>query len=390
MRIVETAEEMAFRQEARDWLQDNVPRTRRPIEGADAQRDFDVAWRRRQFDGGWGHVAWPVEYGGRGLPVARQLVWYEECARAGAPEHGHNVFFVALQHAGPTLIARGDAEQKAHHLPLILKGEAIWCQGFSEPGAGSDLAAIRTRGAVDGDEIVITGQKIWTSYAVHARYQELLVRTEPGSQRHRGLTFVICDMHAPGIEIRPIRNIAGGSDFCEVFYDGARMPLSSVVGGLGNGWDVAMSLLAFERGAASFPVAIETAARVEELIAHVDESRQGRWRDTEAGARLAEARADAAALKSMVHLLIARGAPAGEGSYVRLFMAELSRRVSALAMELLGPDALDRDALDGWPRRYLEDFKATIAAGTSQIQRNIIGERVLGLPRDGQRGGKAS
>jgi alkylation response protein AidB-like acyl-CoA dehydrogenase len=385
MRISQPPEEKAFRQEVRDWLADNVPRTRRPLEGGEAQRDFDVAWRRRQYDGGWGHIAWPKDYGGLGLPVARQLVWYEECARAGAPEHTHNVFFVALQHAGPTLIARASDDQKAHHLPLILKGEAIWCQGFSEPGAGSDLAAIRTRGEVDGEEIVITGQKIWTSYAVHARYQELLVRTEPGSKRHKGLSFVICDMKAPGIEVRPIRNIAGGNDFCEVFYDGARMPLSTVVGGLGNGWDVAMSLLAFERGAASFPVAIETAARVEELIDYVEETLPGRWRDTEAGARLAEARADASALKAMVHLLIARGSAAGEGSYVRLFMAELTKRISALAMDLLGPDALDRNALGGWPRRYLEDFKTTIAAGTSQIQRNIIGERVLGLPREGRR-----
>lgn len=387
MRIVVSAEERAFRQEARDWLEDNVPRKPRPLEGGEAQRDFDVAWRRRQYEGGWGHIAWPKEYGGLGLPVARQLVWYEECARAGAPEHTHNVFFVALQHAGPTLIARASEEQKAFHLPKILKGEAIWCQGFSEPGAGSDLAAIRTRGAVDGDEIVITGQKIWTSYAVHARYQELLLRTEPGSQRHKGLTFVICDMKAPGIEVRPIRNIAGGNDFCEVFYDEARLPLSTVVGGLGNGWDVAMSLLAFERGAASFPVAIETAARVEELIAYVEETRPDRWRDSEAGARLADARADAAAMKAMVHLLIARGSPAGEGSCVRLFMAELAKRVSALAMDLLGPDALDRNALGGWPRRYLEDFKTTIAAGTSQIQRNIIGERVLGLPKEGKRAG---
>ena len=385
MRITRPPDEVAFREEARAWLEANVPGEKRPQHGDVAQRDFDVEWRRRQYDGGWGHIAWPKEYGGRELPISHQLIWYEECARAGAPEHGNNVFFVALQHAGPTLIARASDQQKAFHLPLILKGEAIWCQGFSEPGAGSDLAAIRTRGEVDGDDIVITGQKIWTSYAVHARYQELLIRTEPGSQRHRGLTFVICDMHSPGIEIRPIRNIAGGSDFCEVFYDGARMPLSSVVGGLGNGWDVAMSLLAFERGAASFPVAIETAARGEELVEHMESSFVESWRDSEVGARLAEVRADAAALKAMVHLLIARGSPAGEGSFVRLFMAELTKRVSALAMDILGADALDRDALGGWPRRYLEDFKTTIAAGTSQIQRNIIGERVLGLPREGRR-----
>ena len=388
MRITESAEEAEFREEVRDWLEANVPREPRPSEGGDAQRDFDVAWRRRQYDGGWGHIAWPEAYGGRGLPLARQLIWYEESARAGAPEHTNNVFFVALQHAGPTLIARATEEQQAFHLPRILKGEAIWCQGFSEPGAGSDLAAIRTRGVVDGDSLVITGQKIWTSYAVHASYQELLIRTESGTERHGGLTFVICDMKAPGIEVRPIRNIAGGEDFCEVFYDEARLPLSSVVGGLGNGWNVAMSLLGFERGAASFPVAIETAARVEELIEYMDSTRLDRWRDSEVGARLAQARADAASLKAMVYLLIARNAGPAEGSYVRLSMAELTKRISALAMDILGPAALDRDALGGWPRRYLDDFKTTIAAGTSQIQRNIIGERVLGLPRTGKGVGK--
>lgn len=380
MRLVETAEDALFRKEVRAWLEANVIREPRPHQTGDAQRAFDVAWRRRQYDGGWGHIAWPEAYGGRGLSLARQLIWYEESARVGAPEHTGNSFFVALAHAGPTLIARASEEQKAFHLPRILKGDAIWCQGFSEPGAGSDLAGIRTRGVVDGDDLVITGQKIWTSYALYASYQELLVRTEMGSDRHNGLTFVICDMSAPGIEVRPIRNIAGGTDFCEVFYDEVRIPLANIVGGLGAGWDVAMSLLAFERGAASFPVAIETASRIEQLIAYVMEGR-GRLGDSDLGARLATARADAAALKAMVYLLIARNAGAAEGSYVRLALSELGKRVSALAMDLLGPDSLDKQALGGWPRRYLDDFKMTIAAGTSQIQRNIIGERVLGLPK---------
>lgn len=384
MHIRETREEAEFREEVRDWLQDNVPREPRPPDGSEAQRDFDVTWRRRQYDAGWGHIAWPKAYGGCGLPLEHQLIWYQECAMAGAPEHTNNHFFVALQHAGPTLIAHASDAQKAFHLPLILKGEAIWCQGFSEPGAGSDLAAIRTRGEADGDTVIVTGQKIWTSYAEHARYQELLIRTEPGSGRHAGLTFVICDMQTPGIEVRPIRNIAGGNDFCEVFYDQVRLPLANVVGGLGNGWDVAMSLLAFERGAASFPVAMETAARVEDLLVYLERTRPGRWRDTEIGARIAQARSDASALTSMVYLLIARGSDPGEGSYVRLFMAELTKRISALAMDILGEDGLDRSAPGDWPRRYLDDFKATIAAGTSQIQRNIIGERVLGLPRQGR------
>jgi alkylation response protein AidB-like acyl-CoA dehydrogenase len=388
MRILPAPEDELFRQEVRSWLEANVPSDKRPHETGDAQRDYDIAWRRCQFDGGWGHIAWPVAYGGKGLPLSRQLIWFEECARAGAPETTGNSFFVALQHAGPTLIAHGTDAQKAFHLPRILSGDSIWCQGFSEPGAGSDLAAISTRGTphlgeLDGDYLVVTGQKIWTSYALYASYQELLIRTDASSQRHQGLTFVICDMSSPGIEVRPIRNIAGGRDFCEVFYDEVKIPLSAVVGGLGAGWNVAMSLLSFERGAASFPVAIETASRVEQLVAYFRE-RPPEANDIALAAELASVRADAAALKAMVYLLIARDAGPAEGSIVRLNLAELTKRISALALDMLGAHGLDRNALGGWPRRYLDDFKTTIAAGTSQIQRNIIGERLLGLPKGAQ------
>jgi len=383
MKIAETVDEADFRQQVRAWLVANVPREPRPEE-ADAQRDFDVAWRRRQFDGGWGHIAWPGPYGGRGLPLASQIIWFEECARAKAPGH-IDMFFVALQHAGPTLIACGNERQKSFHLPLILRGEAIWCQGFSEPGAGSDLAAIRTRGEVDGDSLVINGQKIWTSFGRSARYQELLIRTDPASSRHQGLTFVICDMSTPGIEVRPIRNLVGGDDFCEVFYDDVRVPLENVVGDLGKGWEVAMSTLGFERGAASIPQVIELTRGVEELLEYVASSTSGHhappFAASEIGAKLAAARADAAALKAMVHLMIARNAAGSEGSMVRLFLSELAQRVSNIAMDILGPDSLDRDALGGWPRHYLLALKHTIAGGTSEIQRNIIGERILGLPR---------
>lgn len=379
MRIADTPEEALFRAEARDWLEANVPREPRPAHDLDAQRDYDVAWRRRQHDGGWAHVAWPRQFGGLGLPLARQLVWMEECASAGAPDH-IDMFFVALQHAGPTLIACGNEAQQAYHLPKILSAEAIWCQGFSEPGAGSDLAALRTRGEIDGDELVVNGQKIWTSFGRYARFQELLVRTEPGSARHKGISFLICDMSLPGIDIRPIRNLAGGDDFCEVFYDNVRIPLSNVVGELGGGWQVAMSTLGFERGAASIPGVLEVNAAIEELIEH---ARSGGEHDLLG--QLAEARVDAISLKAMVHLVIARGRGGAEGSMVRLRLSELQQRVSAIAMDLLGPDALDRSALGGWPRRHLIDLKHTIAGGTSEIQRNILGERVFGLPREGKR-----
>ena len=200
-------------------------------------REFDLEWQRRQWAGGWAGVSWPVEYQGRGLPLLHQLIWLEECARIGAPDIDSR--FVAVNHAGPTLIANGSEEQKAFHLPKILRGEVLWCQGFSEPQAGSDLASLRATGVVDGDDLVVSGQKLWTSFADLADYQELLVRTGPPEGRHRGLTWVICDMHAPGVEVRPITALDGTIHNCEVFYDNVRIPLSSVVGEIDDGWSVA-------------------------------------------------------------------------------------------------------------------------------------------------------
>lgn len=379
MRIADTGEETLFREEARAWLADNVPRDPRPAHNLAAQRAYDVAWRRRQFDGGWGHVAWPADFGGRGLPLAQQLIWMEELARADAPDH-IDMFFVALQHAGPTLMACGNPQQQGFHLPRILRGDAIWCQGFSEPGAGSDLAALRTRGDIDGDHLVINGQKIWTSFGGFADHQELLVRTDPGSSRHQGISFVICDMQSPGITIRPIGNLAGDDDFCEVFYDNVRIPLTNIVGEPGAGWQVAMSTLGFERGAASIPGVLEINRAIMDLI---EEARARR--DDGALMALAAARAEALSLRAMVHLVIARGRGGSEGSMVRLRLSELAQHVSGLAMDLLGPVALDRSALGGWPRRHLIDLKHTIAGGTSEIQRNILGERVFGLPKEAKR-----
>lgn len=380
MNVLDSAEEVSFRAEVRAWLSENTPAEPRPHIGGPAQRDFDRAWRRRQSDGGWGHIAWPVEYGGRGLALPLQLIWYEECARAHTPDH-IDMYFVALQHAGPTLIARGTQAQQSYHLPRILSGESIWCQGFSEPGAGSDLASIRTRGVVEDDAVVVTGQKIWTSFGCHAHYQELLVRTDPQSSRHAGLTWLICDMRTPGIEVRPIRNLVGDDDFCEVFYDDVRIPLANVVGGVGNGWDVAMSTLGFERGTASVPQMMELGRHVEELRELA--GRYGAVPGTME--RLAFARAEVAALRAMIYLGIARDRqaanPGSQGSLIRLRMTELAQRISRIAMEILGAVGLERGAENGWPRRYLIDFKHTIAGGTSEIQRNIIGERGLGLPR---------
>src|SRR5579875_882482 len=215
------------------------------------------------YDAGWAGIAWPKAYGGRGATLMEQLIWFEEYARADAPDL--STLFVGLNHDGPTLMACGTEAQKAYHLPRILRGEVVWCQGFSEPNAGSDLAALQTRAVIDGDHLVVTGQKIWTSFGHVAEFQELLVRTDPEAPKHKGITWVICEMNRPGIEIRPIKTLAGNSDFCEVFYDGVRIPLANVVGRLNDGWRVAMATLSFERGTAFVPEQVRLARRVEEL-----------------------------------------------------------------------------------------------------------------------------
>jgi hypothetical protein len=223
-----------------------------------------MAWQRRMFDAGWAGINWPKEFGGRGASLMEQLVWYEEYARVEAPDV--TTGFVGLKHAGPTLIACGTETQKAFHLPRILRGEVVWCQGFSEPGAGSDLAALQTKAVIDGDELVVTGQKIWTSFGQIAEYQELLVRTDPDAPKHKGITWVICPMGLPGMDVRPIKTLAGNQDFCEVFYDGVRIPLGNVVGAVNDGWRVAMATLSFERGTAFMSEQVRLARRVDALV----------------------------------------------------------------------------------------------------------------------------
>jgi alkylation response protein AidB-like acyl-CoA dehydrogenase len=364
----------AFREEARRWLAANVPKEQAPSEGP-ASREFVLRWQQCQHQGGWAGLTWPKEYGGRALSAIEQIVWFEEYAAAQAPST-HDASFVGMNHAGPTLIACGSEAQKAFHLPKILRGEVIWCQGFSEPGSGSDLASLRTSGRVVEDEIVVTGHKIWSSYADLGDYQELLIRTDPRSSRHHGLSWVICPMNAPGITVRPIRTMAGPRKFAEVFYDEVRLPIDNVVGGLGNGWRTAMSTLGFERGTASLALQIRLVYKVEELIA--------RCNDPVLAARLADLRAEAAALRAMTYrfaLTIEHGAPGSEGSMIRLYFAELAQRVADAAIDLYGIAAVEVLEDHAWGFEYLDGFSETIAGGTAEIQRNIIGERVLGLPR---------
>jgi alkylation response protein AidB-like acyl-CoA dehydrogenase len=355
-------------------------------------REYDLAWQRAQWDGGWAGIAWPEQYGGRGLSTLQQLIWHEEYARTGMPSI--DACFVGLSHAGPTLITRGSEQQKGFHLPRILRGEDVWCQGFSEPGAGSDLAAVSTRAEPDGDELVVTGQKIWTSFAMIADYQELLVRTDRGGSRHQGITWLICDMRSPGIDVRPITTMDGGAEFCEVFYDEVRVPVSNVVGKAGQGWGVAMSTLSFERGTAFTASQVRLSGTVEELIGLAREragpdGRRPAIADDELAGRLATARAEVAALRAMTYAGICRNlrsdTPGPEGSMLKLYWADITKRVARLAMDILGPDSVRAsarwDGQFGWSGNYLRSFSASIGGGTSEIQRNIIGDRVLGLPR---------
>lgn len=381
MDITFSPEEQRFREECRDWLHANVPTERRPMDAADAI-GFDKAWQRRLFDAGWAGINWPRNYGGRGLSIVQQVIWLEEYARAHAPWIGAN--FVGINHGGPTLILNASEAQKEYHLPRILRGDAIWCQGFSEPGAGSDLAGIKTRARVEGHELIVTGSKIWTSFAHVADWQELVVRTEEGSQRHRGLSWVICPMHAPGIEVRPIRKMSGQIEFAQVFYDDVRIPLENVVGGLGNGWKVAMSTLSFERGTGFIADQVKQSQEIEELIARARAT--GAIRDERIADQLAQMRAEVAALRAMTYRNISEvvrsGQPGPEASVIRLFTAELGQRLERMALLLAGEEILDfRYGDDDLVAEYLRGFAATIAGGTAQIQRDIIGERLLGLPK---------
>jgi alkylation response protein AidB-like acyl-CoA dehydrogenase len=384
MHIGITEDERLFRAEVRDWLERNIPRPAR----RSYVREHDLAWQRTLYEGGWAGITWPKEYGGRGLSLDQMLIWYEESARVHAPPVG--CLFVALNHAGPTLIARGTPEQQNFHLPRILRGEVVWCQGFSEPGAGSDLASLKTRAVVDGDELVVNGSKIWTSSGHLADFQELLVRTDPVAPKHKGITWVICDMRTPGIEVRPIRVMTGPTDahFCQVFYSDVRIPLSNVVGAMNDGWSVANATLGFERGTGFMAEQIHQAEVLEDLIRLALERGKDRSRSAldegDVLYRLATLRAEFAAVRAMTYASLSKirqGSPGSEASLIRLYFSEALQRLTRLAMDVLGRRMLELSNDKGWTYAYLRSFPATIAAGTSDIQRNIIGERVLGLPR---------
>jgi len=380
----------AFRARAREWLATNVPAGARPA-GGDAAARFDRDWQRKLHDHGWAGVAWPREFGGLGLSGLQQVIWYEELARAHAPHH-INTTYVALMHAGPTLIARGTEDQKAFHLPKILSGEALWCQGFSEPNAGSDLAALRTRGVVDDGHIVVTGAKMWTTDAQHADYQELLIRTDPASERHKGLTWLICDMRLPGIDIRPIRTMMGDEHVNMVFYDEVRVPVANVVGEIGGGWSTAMATLSFERGLGFIGDQLELYERVCRAIDLAGRTRLDDGRlaieDDGIARRLAAIKAETMAIRAMTLADIAEtdrtGMPGPKGSMMKLMVTQTHKALGEVMRDILGWDFLEFDgdrAAYPWTYEYLWSWVFSISGGTSEIQRENIADRVLGLPR---------
>lgn len=377
----------AFRAVTRTWLEREVPAHGSPPAPHDwpARRAYDTAWQRKMHDAGLAGIAWPRDFGGRGLPITQQLVWIEEYARAGAPYVGVN--FVGLMHAGPTLIAEGTDAQRAFHLPGILSGAHVWCQGFSEPQAGSDLASLRTRAESRGDHYVVSGQKIWSTRAHVADYAELLVRTDPDAAKHAGITWLILDMRAPGVTVRPMRTIDGESHFCEVFLDEVRVPVQSRVGAENDGWRVANVTLRFERGTAFAQHVINLRAQLVRLAAL---ARSRRGIDDELRRRIGRLDAQIEALWRMTQMCISEaertGLPSPLGSAVKLRYSELGQEIAELAVRvtgraILGGVALDDVRSDDVARDYLWSLQSTIAAGTSQIQRNLIAQRILGMPK---------
>ena len=384
-----TESEQAFRAELRTWLADTIPTLpHKPLrDDWPARRDYDTHWQRLLYDAGYAGINWPKEYGGRGATPTEQLIYLEESERAKAPYVGVN--FVGLLHAGPTLIAEANEQQRQEHLPRILRGEEVWCQGFSEPNAGSDLASLRCRAVRDGDHYVINGQKIWTSHAEVADYCELIVRTDPDAAKHRGITWLIVPMDLPGIEMRPLRTLIGSTEFSEVFFDDVRVPVANRVGDENDGWRVAMVTFSFERGTAFVSDVVNSMV----LLHDIAEAARKRslWDDAglrrEIGQLSAELDALWALIKRNVSEATRDGVPGVGASVFKLRFSEVRQRLGDVAIRVLGRASLAMTDLGGPGSGALVEDKLnalsyTVAAGTSQIQRNIVAERILGLPKE--------
>ncbi len=382
-----TESELKFRDELRAWLKANLPpKMVKTADNAAEYYKYLANWQMKLYEGGWAGVSWPKEYGGRGASFIEQAIFQEEMALADAPER---MGTIGQGLVGPTIIAAGTEEQKRKYLPRILSGEDIWCQGFSEPNAGSDVASLETKAALDGDHFVINGQKIWTSYAHIAQQCLLIVRTDPAAPKHKGITALLVDMQTPGITVSPLQMMSGDSGFNEMFFTNVRVPVSAVIGNVNEGWNVAITALANERANLGTGLYVVFKRNLDAIIDQAHKLKRGGRAviaDPVIRQRLAQAYVDLEVFRlnttRSLSMLNKTGAPGPEGSIQKLYWSELNQRMAQIAMEVLGPYAQLTDYDGGrWVYNYLRSRGNTIEAGTSEIQRNIIAQRVLGLPR---------
>jgi len=389
-----TPEELAFQREVRVWLKKNVPkrqRDERPIEFGDPRRIAQAkTWQRKVHAAGYLALGWPREYGGQGMDVMRQTIVNEEMVRARAPGL---IGMMGIQMVGPTLIQHGTEEQRRRYLPRILEADDIWCQGYSEPGSGSDLASLRTRAELVGDEFVVNGQKVWTSNAQFADWMFCLVRTDPNVPKHAGISYILIDMKTSGITVRPLVQMTGDAGFNEVFFEDVRVPRENLIGGLNNGWQVANATLAHERNMLGSTMRTQQTFQKLLRLARTQRRNGGpASADPVIRQRLADLalRVETMKLEAYRQLTNAlRGRPAGiSASVSKLVTTELNHDIARTALEIMGSygplarkDPRVRDA-GIWPLDFMYSLGLIIGGGTSQIQKNIIAERGLGMPKE--------
>lgn len=388
-----TAEELTFRNELRAWLEANVPKDWNEWREKPLEESFPYlrAWQRKLYEAGWAAVSWPKEYGGRSATLMQQAIFWQEMARVNAPPMANAL---GLGLIGPTIIAYGTDAQKKRYIPKILSAEEIWCQGFSEPNAGSDLASLQTEARLDGTYYIVNGQKVWTSYGWVGDWCELVVRTDATAAKHKGLSVLLVDMKSPGVEVRPLRQMTGESEFNEIFFRDVRVPVENLLGKVNDGWNVAVSTLMHERGAYGARLVLSFKSNINRLIElarTVGRNGRAASQDPVIRQKLAQCFAEVEIMRvnqlRAFSRIAATGAPGPEGSIQKLFWSELNQRIQQLAQEMLGPYghllAGDAHAVDKglWSYGYLRSRGNTIEAGTSEVQRNIIGHFVLGLPR---------
>ncbi|HVL97417.1 MAG TPA: acyl-CoA dehydrogenase family protein [Solirubrobacteraceae bacterium] len=375
MDLALTAAEREFRDELRAWIEANHPG---PAGEDEAAFDRNVAWQRKLNERGWAGLTWPVEYGGAGATLIEQAIFFEEMARARAPRMAN---VLGLTMGGPVVIHHGTTEQKERYLPPILSAEEIWCQGFSEPESGSDLASLKTRARREGDEWVVSGQKVWTTLAHRSKWCMLLARTNQDAPKHRGLTYFLMDMEQDGVEVRPLVQITGEAEFNELFLDGARIPQENVVGEVDQGWPVAITTLMHERAGLAMALQVELQIALGELLDEIKGTSVAA--DPVVRDRFAQLFIEAQALRLNAFRGITgqmkRGYPGPEGSLGKWHWAEINQALTQLALDLRGPRAVVADSI--WAFRYLRARGNSIEGGTTEILKNIVAERVLGLPR---------